>query len=84
MSVDKDGYKVQTENKSFVRDTHSKALLQSDRRALDEYKLKSKMIKSMKTKDEELNNIKQQLTELDTVKKDLEEIKNLLKGLVNK
>lgn len=76
--------KVQTENKSFERDIHSKALLQSDRRALDEYKLKSKLIKSVQSRDEELNNIKQQLSELDTVKKDLEEIKNLLKGLVNK
>jgi len=72
--------KVQTENRTFQRDIHSKALLKSDTRELDEYKFKRRMLK----KDSEINTIKEKLKEMDEIKSDLNEIKNLLKGLLNK
>lgn len=76
--------KIQTEHQSFLRDTHSKALLMKDRKQADDYKLKSKLLKTAQSREEEINTIKSKLSEIDNIKADMEEIKNLLKGLVNK
>ena len=76
--------KIQTEHKSFLRDTHSKALLMKDVKQADDYKLKSRLIKSANDRDAEINTIKAKLSEIDSIKSDMEEIKNLLKGLTNR
>lgn len=80
--------KIQTENKAFLRDTHSKALLLKDTRTADDYKLKSKLMREAKTRTEEINTLKNDVnnltSELDNVNHKLDEITNLLKGIVGK
>lgn len=73
--------KVPTENGSFLRDTHSKALLMKDSKQADDYKLKSRLMRAAKSRDEEINNLKMEVVDINGK---LEEITNLLKGLVNK
>ena len=72
---------IQTEDKSFVRDLHSKALINTDRVALENHR-KRKQIKiqqaqkwqQLETKVEELNNVRNEILE----------IKGLLQELLNK
>ena len=72
---------VQTENQSYVRDIHSKALLNTDRVALENHRQRKKFIDDqakewqlMKSKGDELN----------TVREEMLEIKSLLRELLNK
>ena len=72
---------VQTEDKRFVRDLYSKALLNTDRVALENHRLRQKEIvkqanewQQMKIKVEELNNVRSEILE----------IKNLLQELLTK
>ena len=72
---------VQTEDKRFVRDLYSKALLNTDRVALEKHRLRQKDIvkqanewQQMKIKVEELNNVRSEILE----------IKSLLQELLNK
>ena len=72
---------IQTEDKSFVRDLHSKALLNTDRIALENHRKKrqieiqqSKKWQQMETKVEELNNMRNEILE----------IKDLLQEVLNK
>lgn len=80
--------KVQTENKAFLRDTHSKALLLKDSKQADDYKLKSKLMREAKTRTEEINTLKNDVSnlnaEMNNVNNKLDEITNLLKGIVGK
>ena len=62
---------VQTEDKSYVRDIHSKALLSTDRVALDNHRHRQIMVsqqsfewQQMKTKVDELNTVKDEMLEL--------------------
>jgi len=72
---------IQTEDISFVRDLHSKALINTDRIALENHR-KRKQIEiqqaqkwqQMETKVEELNNVRNEILE----------IKDLLQKLLNK
>ena len=72
---------VQTEDTSFVRDLHSKALINTDRVALENHR-KRKQVElqqaqkwqQMETKVEELNNVRNEVLE----------IKGLLQELLNK
>ena len=72
---------IQTEDKSFVRDLHSKALINTDRVALENHR-KNRQIKiqqarkwqQMETKVEELNNMRNEILE----------IKGLLQEVLNK
>ena len=72
---------VQTEDRSFVRDLHSKALINTDRVALENHR-KKRQIKiqqarkwqQMETKVEELNNMRNEILE----------IKGLLQEVLNK
>ena len=72
---------IQTEDTSFVRDLHSKALINTDRVALENY-LKKRQIEiqqakkwqQMETKVEELNNMRNEILE----------IKDLLQEVLNK
>ena len=72
---------VQTEDKSFVRDLHSKALLNTDRVALENHRKKrqieiqqARKWQQMETKVEELNNMRNEILE----------IKGLLQEVLNK
>ena len=72
---------IQTENNSFVRDLHSKALINTDRVALENHRKKrqieiqqSKKWQQMETKIEESNNMRNEILE----------IKSLLQEVLNK
>ena len=72
---------IQTEDKSFVRDLHSKALISTDRVALENHRKKRQMEiqqtrkwQQMEIKVEELNNMRNEILE----------IKGLLQELLNK
>ena len=71
---------IQTEDKSFVRDLHSKALINTDRVALENHRRKRQLetqqaqrLQEMEIKVEELNNVRSEMLE----------IKSLLQKLVN-
>ena len=72
---------IQTEDNSFVRDLHSKALINTDRVALENHRKKRQMEiqqarkwQQMETKVEELNNVRNEILE----------IKGLLQEVLNK
>ena len=72
---------IQTEDTSFVRDLHSKALINTDRIALENHRKKSQIEiqqtrkwQQMETKVEELNNMRNEILE----------IKGLLQEVLNK
>ncbi|GEM_PF-2642708 len=72
----------------LVRDITNMALINSDANALEDYKMKRKMLQTQKI---EINNIKSKLSEIDTiksdlngVKSDLKEIKDLMSKLLSK
>jgi len=69
---------VQTENRSFVRDLHSKALLNTDRIALENHRQSIRIIEQqrsewqvMKTKVDELNTVREEMLELKVLLKEL-------------
>ena len=66
--------KVKIPDTSLTRDIRSRALLETDKSKINEYKMKSKMLNSNKSMQEQIN----------TLKDDMNEIKGLLRGLVNK
>ena len=62
---------VQTENQSYVRDIHSKALLNTDRVALENHRQRKKFIDDqakewqlMKSKVDELNTVREEMLEI--------------------
>ena len=72
---------IQTEDPSFVRDLHSKALINTDRVALENHRRKRQLetqqaqrLQEMEIKVEELNNVRSEMLE----------IKSLLQKLLNK
>ena len=72
---------IQTEDVSFVRDLHSKALINTDRVALENHRKRKKIEiqqaqkwQQMETKVEELNNVRNEILE----------IKGLLQEVLNK
>ena len=72
---------IQTEDTSFVRDLHSKALINTDRIALENHRKKrqieiqqARKWQQMETKVEELNNMRNEILE----------IKGLLQEVLNK
>ena len=72
---------VQTEDRSFVRDLHSKALINTDRVALENHRKKrqieiqqAQQWQQMETKVKELNNMRNEILE----------IKGLLQEVLNK
>ena len=72
---------VQTEDRSFVRDLHSKALMNTDRVALENHRKKrqieiqqAQQWQQMETKVEELDNMRNEILE----------IKGLLQEVLNK
>jgi hypothetical protein len=57
---------------TFVRDTNTMALINTDQAGLEEYKLKSKILNTQKS---EINNIK---SDIDEIRNDVGVIKDLL------
>ena len=72
---------VQTENKSYVRDLHSKALLNTDRIALENHRQRMKIQEQQKS---EWQIMKNKVDELNTVREEMLEIKSLLQELLHK
>ena len=72
---------VQTENQSYVRDIHSKALLNTDRVALENHRQRKKFIDDQ-AKEWQL--MKSKVDELNTVREEMLEIKSLLQELLHK
>ncbi len=72
---------VQTENRSFVRDMHSKALLNTDRIALENHRQSIRIIEQQRS---EWQVMKSKVDELNTVREEILEIKVLLKELLHK
>jgi hypothetical protein len=64
------------ENPSLVRDTHSKALLNTDKRALNEYLIKAQLAKKQNDEKEESK------LRLHNLEKEMMEIKSLLMEIV--
>ena len=71
---------IQTEDNSFVRDLHSKALINTDRVALENYRKKRQMemLQAQRLQEMEIK-----VEELVTVKDEMLEIKSHLQQLVN-
>ena len=72
---------VQTENRSFVRDIHSKALLNTDRIALENHRHSVRIIEQQRS---EWQVMKSKVDELNTVREEMLEIKVLLKEILHK
>ena len=72
---------VQTENRSFVRDIHSKALLNTDKVALENHRQRQRLKEQQVSEWQQMKN---KVDELNTVREDMLEIKSLLKELLNK
>lgn len=66
---------VKIPDTTYVRDIHSKALLNTDKRALHEYLMKKEIAKKQNEKTEQFN---ERLTNLEN---DIATIKNILIGL---
>lgn len=71
--------RVQTEDKSFVRDLHSKALLNTDRVALENHRQRQQQISQASI---EWLEMKQKVEELNNMRNEILEIKNLLHQIV--
>ena len=72
---------VQTENSSYVRDLHSKALINTDRVALENHRQWMKQQEQQRT---EWQIMKTKVDELNTMKEEILEIKVLLQQLSQK
>ena len=71
---------IQTEDNSFVRDLHSKALINTDRVALENHR-KKRQLETQQA--QRLQEMEIKVEELVTVKDEMLEIKSLLQKLVN-
>ena len=71
---------IQTEDNSFVRDLHSKALINTDRIALENHR-KKRQVEVQQA--QRLKEMEMKVEELVTVKNEMLEIKSLLQKLVN-
>ena len=71
---------IQTEDNSFVRDLHSKALINTDRVALENHR-KKRQVEIQQA--QRLQEMEIKVEELVTVKDEMLEIKSLLQKLVN-
>ena len=72
---------IQTDDTRYVRDMHSKALLTTDRLALENHRLQKKR-ESVQT--HEFSLLKSKVDELNTVREEMLEIKSLLQELLHK
>lgn len=66
---------VKVENSTFVRDIHSKAILNTDKNGLNEYLVKREIAKKQSNENEEMKK------RLVSIEQDMQEIKKLLQDL---
>ena len=72
---------VQTEDPSFVRDIHSKALLNTDYIALQQHRRERTYFHKQQS---DINILKDQVGKLTTIREEILEIKILLKEIISK
>jgi hypothetical protein len=72
---------VQTEDPSFVRDIHSKALLNTDYIALQQHRRERTYFHKQQS---DINILKDQVGKLTTIREEMLEIKILLKEIISK
>jgi uncharacterized protein (UPF0276 family) len=67
------------DHKNLVRDTHSKAILNNDRQALEEYLMKREIAKKQQCEQEEtkmrLNRLEENMQEIKSLLKDIAELR---------
>lgn len=57
--------------KHLVRDPHSKAILNTNRQKIEEYRLKTEAIKKQKEQEQEIQNLKVQVNEILQILKEI-------------
>ena len=72
---------VQTEDPRFIRDIHSKALLNTDYNALQQHRREKLYFQKQQN---DINILRGQVEELCTIRVEMLEIKTLLKEIINK
>ena len=72
---------VQTEDPRFIRDIHSKALLNTDYNALQQHRREKLYFQKQQN---DINILRGQVEELNTIRVEMLEIKTLLKEIINK
>jgi hypothetical protein len=72
---------VQTEDPRFIRDIHSRALLNTDYNALQQHRREKVYFQKQQN---DINILRGQVEELITVRVEMLEIKTLLKEIINK
>ena len=72
---------IQTEDNSFVRDLHSKALINTDRIALENHR-KKRQIEIQQA--QQWQQMESKVEELDNMRNEILEIKGLLQEVLNK
>jgi len=72
---------IQTDDPRFIRDTHSKALLNTDYNALQQHRRERVYFQKQQN---DINILRSQVEELTTIRVEMLEIKTLLKKIINK
>ena len=72
---------VQTEDPRFIRDVHSKALLNTDYNALQQHRRERVYFQNQQN---DINILRVQVEELSTIREEMLEIKILLKEVIRK
>ena len=72
---------VQTEDPRFIRDVHSKALLNTDYNALQQHRKERVYFQNQQN---DINILRTQVEELSTIREEMLEIKILLKEIISK
>ena len=72
---------IQTEDRRFLRDTHSKALLNTDYNALQQHRREKLYFQKQQS---DINILRGQVEELNTIRVEILEIKTLLKQIISK
>ena len=72
---------IQTEDRRFLRDTHSKALLNTDYNALQQHRREKLYFQKQQN---DINILRGKVEELNTIRVEMLEIKTLLKEIINK
>ena len=72
---------VQTDDPRFIRDTHSKALLNTDYNALQQHRREKLYFQKQQN---DINILRGQVEELCTIRVEMLEIKTLLREIINK
>ena len=75
------GIQVQTEDPMYVRDIHSKALLNTDYNALQQHRRERVYFQKQQS---DINILRSQVNELTKVREEMLEIKGLLREIIKK